>query len=266
MAPEIELLAERVLRDARMEPVAPVDVRLLASRLGLAVRFDSIPGAKGLLRIDRGRPTVVVERHLSRVRTRFTLGHEIGHWVLAAYPDETREIWSAQPGLRDAERFCDVFAAALLLPLLWMEASLTDDDQTLSRLLWLASRADVSPATAVIRATRVARWRRLLLQVRWRGSRWRVLSASGHIRGPWRNDIGMTRQSAECLAEVMDPEQPDQRDDWLVLQAGRWTCEVPCQMRRRGTSALIWVDPERARGTRPSVEPKRDAAHLTQAP
>ena len=259
----IDLLAERVLRDSGMASTGPVDVRLLADRLGLAVRFAAISGARGMLRIDSGRPTITVERRLSRTNTRFTLGHEIGHWILAAYPSEARAVWCEEPALRDAERFCDAFASALLLPVSWTQSFLAEEvragERAIDRLIRLAVRADVSPDAVAVRVTRVAGWRRLLLHIRWAGSRWRVLSSIGYKRGPWRAGIAITPEMAARLVALMAAEhraeghgEPVQ--DWLALQVGDWSCRVPGELRRHGTSAFACIEPNRARTARSCVE------------
>ena len=94
----------------------PIDVRQVAERLGLEVQYlllDS--GTDGMIVKEAGRPCKVVVDALAHThRRRFTLAHEIGHYVQKyqkyALGDEGGEI-----DYRD-ERSSKGTAAALLMP------------------------------------------------------------------------------------------------------------------------------------------------------
>ncbi len=65
---------------------APVRLSAISQALGLIVRASTLPpGISGEIRPDANRPgqfIVRVNRHDSAVRQRFTVAHEIGHYLL----------------------------------------------------------------------------------------------------------------------------------------------------------------------------------------
>jgi predicted nucleic acid-binding Zn-ribbon protein len=80
----------------------PIDVESLAGKLGLSVERRALGDQSGELRGTR----IIVNRDHPSVRQRFTIAHEIGHFVLHTDHCATAQI----------ERQADAFAAALLIP------------------------------------------------------------------------------------------------------------------------------------------------------
>lgn len=101
----------------------PIDVRQVAERLGLEVQYlllDS--GTDGMIVKEAGRPCKVVVDALAHThRRRFTLAHEIGHYVQKyqkyALGDEGGEIdyrdERSSKGTEPDERWANGFAPAL---------------------------------------------------------------------------------------------------------------------------------------------------------
>jgi Zn-dependent peptidase ImmA (M78 family) len=119
-------LAVESLADAfrsRVPTNVPVDLGPLAHLAGIIdiTVSDELPDdTSGLLvgsALD-GFYAVMVNRHDTEFRRRFTVAHEIGHRVLN--PDRSahlyREHVAARKGRSAAERECDYFAACLLMP------------------------------------------------------------------------------------------------------------------------------------------------------
>ena len=103
----------------------PVDPVKIARDLGidvLEVEFD--PGVAGAIFKEPGQdPTIFINATDSPSRQRFTVSHELGHYVMHAdEPDafdyvDNRSAVSADEGhANQFERFADTFASALLMP------------------------------------------------------------------------------------------------------------------------------------------------------
>jgi Zn-dependent peptidase ImmA (M78 family) len=108
----------------------PVDVVEAAKAIGVRVFFDDLPGGvSGKIQKDeRGGYYIVADRNEPAVRQRFTIAHELGHYMYhrsligdgvsdsAAYraPDET--IYEETPLERFHETQANRFAANLLMP------------------------------------------------------------------------------------------------------------------------------------------------------
>ena len=105
----------------------PVDVWALAEKMGLKVdtsfSFEQL-GYSGEIYWDDEAPTVWINTTESPVRQRFTLAHEIGHYILHMLPDFDRktEFKDKASALRRGggwdyrEMQANRFAASLLMP------------------------------------------------------------------------------------------------------------------------------------------------------
>ena len=124
---DIETQALTLLRKSRLF-TAPVDVVTLARALAIEnvylSTFDE-DGIAGMIQRRNGIGTIWVNRMDSRSRQRFTVGHELGHWVLQLNPQDVDGAWK-DPGSAVAyrttgvtspqEREANQFAAAVLMP------------------------------------------------------------------------------------------------------------------------------------------------------
>ncbi|GAB3923504.1 ImmA/IrrE family metallo-endopeptidase [Larkinella terrae] len=125
---QIEEIAEQLLQDTSSF-VVPVPVELVAKGLGLQVfAHDFGPDISGVLIQNAGVATIGYNSKNSEKRIRFTIAHEIGHFVLGHQRDGMfvdnaskhfsiafRDINSSTGELLQ-EREANAFAAALLMP------------------------------------------------------------------------------------------------------------------------------------------------------
>jgi Zn-dependent peptidase ImmA (M78 family) len=117
--------ARKILRDNFITK-PPVNVYPIAQNLGLYISERSFPkpkynGVSGYIHLED--QTIVVNIEESANRKKFTIAHEIGHWVLhksLLVQDPKMGILNRKPlGRRDpkpVEREANVFAAHLLIP------------------------------------------------------------------------------------------------------------------------------------------------------
>lgn len=150
-----ELVIDKIRRHQRDYPV---DVHALATDLGIAIRSDDLPdNISGKIERDwLDDPVITVNRAHPRTRQRFTVAHEIAHYVLhrdligdgivdnALYRDD--RIGDAR------ERQANRYAASLLMPSTLVKKAWADGVRSSQGL---ARAFQVSPAVAEIR------WREL---------------------------------------------------------------------------------------------------------
>ena len=123
------ILAEYADRCGMDSVPIPVDVLAIASELGLTVmeaKFKN-PALSGAITPKDDAFTVYLNREQAMTRRRFTLAHEIGHFILhldqgkstGTYTDDSRSLslFRGQGlGVREQEIDANRFAAALLMP------------------------------------------------------------------------------------------------------------------------------------------------------
>ena len=138
-----ETKAAEILRDAGItEP--PVDVEGIAGSLFLNVVQSDTREHHARAVLEHGE--IRVNASESRTGRRFSIGHELGHYLLhedgfvfSAYEDAESELYAVDPD-RELEREADYFSSVLLVPPRWFRS----DVGTGSMPAELATRYQVS--------------------------------------------------------------------------------------------------------------------------
>jgi hypothetical protein len=136
----------------RLQIRAVPDVLKIARELRLKVKEEDLEGCEGLLVRPKGVPRgiIAVKRSIrSDNRKRFTIAHEIGHFVLPGH-DEAGSIcgqkdiegWNDRSNAK--ERDADDFAAELLIPTLVVKAHLARRTPSLSAIESVANECTAS--------------------------------------------------------------------------------------------------------------------------
>lgn len=121
------ILAEELVQGAgyREPPVDPAD---LAQKAGLrVVQLDLDEDISGVLVVSGDRRAIGVNGNQARPRQRFTIAHELAHFVKQHSPTVidagvTGREWSADSGASPLEEHqANTFAAELLMPSTWVE-------------------------------------------------------------------------------------------------------------------------------------------------
>lgn len=97
-----------------------IDIEAIAYHCGILVQYRNLDGCAARL-VGQGDTAIVsVERSTSLGRKRFSIGHEIGHWmrdrgkgIFLCQNKEFRSRWGSE---RDPETLANEYAASLLLP------------------------------------------------------------------------------------------------------------------------------------------------------
>lgn len=120
--------AEKLIESLGVQ-AAPVNVEQIAAALNLRVIVEDLGDDVSGLLVSRGRSAgIAVKRGDAPVRRRFTIAHEIGHFVLGhhvqrksfVHADQHHQVVyrskSASQGLDPVEIQANQFAASLLMP------------------------------------------------------------------------------------------------------------------------------------------------------
>ena len=91
----------------------PVDIVQIACRAGVQVRYDDLGSLAGyFMKLPKGSFIVCNHNH-HNARRRFTLAHELGHFLLPG--TRSKNVFEVKY-YSSKERLCNQFAAALLMP------------------------------------------------------------------------------------------------------------------------------------------------------
>ena len=119
----IERKAQLLLKECGNGEI-PVDVELIARKLKVEVSEAELPDeTSGVIqKVNKGNSTILVNSGHARVRQRFTIAHEIGHFLLSAKSGifVDKKIYfrdSRSQSASDSEEIvANIFAAELLMP------------------------------------------------------------------------------------------------------------------------------------------------------
>lgn len=119
----IERKAQLLLRQYGNDDI-PVDVDLIAKRLKIKITEAELPDeTSGVIqKVDNGVSTILSNSRHAKVRQKFTIAHELGHFLLSSksgifvdkkiYFRDSR----TQPASDPEEIVANIFAAELLMP------------------------------------------------------------------------------------------------------------------------------------------------------
>lgn len=152
---QAEHMAAQVWR--RMGLTLPVNVEIVAKGLGIRVHYRYIPEDEDFCGVwFRGKKYahILINTALPDTRQKFTLAHEVGHHILSGlHMDECAAVSVCSDSSTCAEKWCDAYAAALLMPE-WAIRSMATQ-------LKLPEALTVYYLCAMFGVSKTAMWRRL---------------------------------------------------------------------------------------------------------
>jgi len=110
---------DRLYRRLGVEEPSHIDIRAVAFELGLEVRFGRLTSCEARIIGTGNRGIITVQEGAHRLRQRFSIAHEIGHWIYhrgKALSCHQRDISDGWDLARHQEKVANVFASRLLLP------------------------------------------------------------------------------------------------------------------------------------------------------
>lgn len=229
-----------LVRRCDVAPEPPIDLVRVAQRLGVDEITEAQLVEDGRLEHTPYHVRILLQQDASYPRKRFTLAHELGHVVLTD-PDSFVVARRYRPRADQEERFCDAFAAALLLPRAWVEQRWATAQRSLRVVRAMSDTAHVSLAASAIRLNEILGWDRTLL--RWRRSddgRWRLVATTGlpyRLQGAVRSAPGTS-----AWLQALQPGSRDCHNAVLPLLVDGRPRVVNAEVARLETSAVALVN------------------------
>lgn len=160
--PDPVLTAEKLLAKARID-APPVNLNQITSIWpNLFVVEEELDGTGYLLPIGELGAEILIKKDDSEERKRFTLAHELGHWILGLSLKRKVGHFMQPKNVHhvEIEKWCDTFATNILMPKFMIQASVPQADPilALNMIVNAASRFKVSEEAFFIRLWEVLRF------------------------------------------------------------------------------------------------------------
>lgn len=257
-------LAAEVLRASNIPRRMPIDIDALAESLNATV-VERAMTAEAELVDNRLTATIYVRDDRPAARRRFSIAHELAHWVARSAPLEGAVVHRAAEATVSAfgsqEVMASTVAGALLMPRKWLAKQWGEaerlsaagsptqwaelDDRRLQVIYGVAEAAQVSMEAAIVRLRDVFGWRQTLIHWTHEDRTWTFDGEAGVM--PWEQgliwpspEVAMTLGALAVDAASSDA-QPFIARRHLQLRVGSVDDEyaISVLVRREGAFALV---------------------------
>jgi Zn-dependent peptidase ImmA (M78 family) len=149
-------VAERLLQDLGVTHPSEIDLEAIAWHCRVQIRYRELDGCEARIVGDKNRAIISVRSDVTPRRSRFSIGHELGHWhhhrgrTLICWPED---IGPESQRKAATEKLADSYAADLLMPAYLFRA----EAQTAKKLTWelVRSLADAFSSSVTATAIRI---------------------------------------------------------------------------------------------------------------
>jgi len=143
--------AERLLHDLGITEPSEIDVEVIACAVGAAVRYRRLAVGDARIVGLGDRAIITVDDRASRVRQRFSVAHELGHWHHHRGRRLICHVAEQQDGAAGCEREADGYAADLLMPRFMLEPLVAGVPMSFGLVYQVAAAFGVSAMAAALR-------------------------------------------------------------------------------------------------------------------
>lgn len=211
---------EKLLQHLGVSEPNDIDVEAIAQYCGATVRYGSLEGAEARILGAGDRAIITVNNSSKRGRQRFSIGHELGHWVWdrgkAAFTCDKGEFTRRWSGT-DRETVANKYAAELLLPRYIFRPLVAKKPVTFQTVRELATTFETSLTATAIRLVQNASYQAMVICSSATGREW-FIPGPDLDRKIWpRRDLSCDTVAYQLLttnAESPGPTDLD-ADAWI---------------------------------------------------
>lgn len=194
-------MPDQILNDLGITAPDQIDLVRIALSLGVKIKDRRLDGCEARIVGEGNRAIISIDDRVSSRRRRFSIGHELGHWMChrgqcLACPKES--IGQGPSTSNAAEKIADRFAAQLLMPSAMIKnISKRNNGISLHTINDVVESFDVSRSAAALRIVEMDLEPCILLRHSKRGSLpWRVTSKS--VDRKWYPRLRVDQSSHAC--------------------------------------------------------------------
>jgi Zn-dependent peptidase ImmA (M78 family) len=169
-------LATSLLQELGINRPEALDLEFVANSLGVSVKYRPLTSCEAKIVGTMEKAIVSIREDRPRPRQRFSIGHELGHWVFHRgqnFSCQQGDIEGLSDENRAAERVADQFSAELLMPhYLFDDLAKSCDQPTLKHIWATADIFQTSEMSTAIRMTQLGHYPMMVIYYTPEGRRW----------------------------------------------------------------------------------------------
>jgi hypothetical protein len=200
--------AERILQELGVTEPQEIDVEAIAWHLGARVKFSNLCQCEARIVGTDDVAIITVSNKSSEQRQRFSICHELGHWIYhrrRMLLCQSEEIERPSADSMSAERVADRFAAELLMPsYLFAPIARSLGRPSMSVVRKLAKLFNTSQTATAIRLVEISELPLLLADYGKSGRRW--FARSLPVSNKWMPNIEVSPES--CAFDMIYGNAP----------------------------------------------------------
>lgn len=210
------------------------EIEDLAAAEGLTVRRGPLPSAAAwLVRSPGGGGIIRVKDDMKEVgRFRFSVGHELGHWIL--HPSISQTFICTASDLTDyaksiPEAEANLFSANLLMPSPWIRSELQKVDPTFAKVAEITNEFGTTLTAASWRFVELSKHAVMLVFSTGGRIRWSVKSkAAKPLFVRWGDELPEHSVTKEMIAKGKNPSTVENIDPNIWFPS--WRCDKDSEL------------------------------------
>lgn len=170
---------EQILRELGIEAPEEIDIEVIAHHSRATVVYEPLAGCEAYILGHDDRAIITVNSSSNRGRQRFSIGHELGHWMrdrgTVGWACDQRKMLP-QRRADDPEHLANVYAADLLLPAFMFVPRAKGKAMTLDTAGEMAEAFQMSLTSTAIRLVQLGSYPAIVVYTEHGRCKWNVKS------------------------------------------------------------------------------------------
>jgi Zn-dependent peptidase ImmA (M78 family) len=237
---------EMLFRQLRITRPEHIDLEVIAYACEALVRYEPLTGCEAYLIGNHDRAIIAVNEASPMQRQRFSIGHEIGHWMrdrgTVSFSCDQRKM-SPRWRQDNPERLANLYAADLLMPESMFRPRAQRREITLATVRALAHEFRTSLSATAIRLVEMGSFPAMAIYTTTEGRQWAASGRDLPDALKLRDQMGMNTVASEILGESGEREgaRSVYADNWFLNdEADRFSVHEESVRAGGGVLSLLW--------------------------
>ncbi len=212
--------SEKLLKRLGISNPNEIDIEAIAQYCGATVMYEPLDGAEARIIGYADRAIITVNSQSQRARQRFSIGHELGHWMWdrgkTAFSCDSNKVTGRWSGV-DPETAANKYAAGLLLPKYLLKPLAAKKPITFTTVRDLAQAFETSLTATAIRLVQLGTYPAMVICSGPEGRKWFIAGPDVDKKLWPRKDLSHDTSAYAILNNSITNSEPTDidADAWI---------------------------------------------------